>query len=85
MFSFRTEYRCNVLRSTQTLVIFHFQIAFVSVVFYGKGVCVIPRLEVLTEFRNALFYQRNYIRHLTMNFLDIAITIYDDRFGTCNT
>ena len=85
MFGFCAEYCRNVLRGTQTLVVLYFQIAFVSVVFYGKGICVVPRLEVLAEFRNALLYQRNYIRHLTMDFLNIAITIYDDGFGMCDT
>ena len=47
---FRTEYRCNILRGAQALVIFHFQKAFASVVFYGKGVRLIPRLEVLAKF-----------------------------------
>ena len=50
MFWFRAEYGCNIFRSTQAFIILHFQITFVSVIFYGKGARIIPRLEVLAKF-----------------------------------
>ena len=85
MSGFRTEYRRDIFRSTQAFVILHFQTTFVSMIFYGKGICIIPWFEVFAKFRNTLFYQRNDIHNLTMDFLNVAITIYDDRFGAGDT
>ena len=81
VFGFCTEHFRNFLRGTQALIVFYFQIAFVSMVFNGKRVCIIPRFEAIAEFRNTLLDKFHDIRNLTVDFLNVIVTVYDDRHG----
>ena len=81
MFGFRAEHFRNFLRSAQTLVILHFQITFVSVIFNGECTYIIPRLELASKLRYTLSDMFYDICHLTVDFLNIIVTVYDDRLG----